>query len=148
MDDKEIKAIADILASLEGLDSQAKNRVFKYVAERMGIQGMTLEPLRVTDYVPAAQGDDHISGAEKSFSNIRSLKEEKRPDTAIQMAALVAYYLKEIASGEERKESIDVKDIEKYFVQANFPLPKIPVTALTNAKSAGYLESADREDIN
>ena len=64
------------------------------------------------------------------------------------MAVLVAYYLKEVATGDEKKESISVADIETYFVQGDFPLPKRPVTALTNAKSAGYLESADREDTN
>jgi hypothetical protein len=145
MEDKEIKAIADIIAALEGLDPLAKSRVFRYVVERMNIQGTMSDSLAAPEYPSFTPITERvIPSSDKSFTNIRSLKEEKKPNSDIQMAVLVAYYLKEVATGEEKKESINVADIEKYFVQGDFPLPKRPVTALTNAKSAGYLESADR----
>ncbi len=144
--DKEIKAIADILASLEGLDLQARERVFKYVIERMGVQvKMPSTPFLETSYLK--EGLDRPfspNSAPGLSSDIRSLKDQKQPETAIQMAVLVAYYLQEVASPEERKESIGVDDIQKYFKQAGFALPKIPISALKNAKAAGYLESADR----
>jgi hypothetical protein len=60
------------------------------------------------------------------------------------MAALVAYYLKHHAPPEERKDVIQREDIEKYFVQADFPLPKRPDFTLPNAKNAGYFDAAER----
>jgi hypothetical protein len=58
------------------------------------------------------------------------------------MAALVAYYLKHLAPAEDRKEAISREDIEKYFGQGGFPLPEKPQFTLTNAKNAGYFDSA------
>ena len=58
------------------------------------------------------------------------------------MAALVAYYLSEVAEEPERKESINTSDLEKYFKQAGFRLPKRMPQVLPNAAAAGYLDSA------
>lgn len=150
MEDKELKAISSILSSLEGLDSQEKERVFKYVMERLGVSspshGKTILPLNNPHKEIVDQGDApaviHPPGI--TVNDIRSLKEEKKPESAIQMAALVAFYLQEIATGDEKRDSIDVNDVKKYFNQAGFPLPKIPKSALINTKAAGYFESADR----
>ena len=49
-EDKEIKAIADIIIALEGLDSPARGRVFKYVVERMNISSGRSDALAVTEY--------------------------------------------------------------------------------------------------
>lgn len=145
MDDKEIKAMSDMLTSLEGLDAQAKGRVFKYVSERLGVTVPSTNLRPSSNIVSPIESDlpKPVMQTE-TFNDIRSLKEEKRPDNAIQMTALVAYYLQEIALSEEKKDAIDVEDIQKYFKQAGFALPKVPKSALLNTKAAGYLESADR----
>ena len=143
--DKEIKAIADIISSLEGLDSQARERVLKYVIERLGITATVSGPSSTVRSSVPSDSTQRVISSEPSHGlvkDIRSLKEQKQPKTAIQMAALVAYYLQEIAIGEEKKDSIGVTDIQTYFKQAGFALPKIPKSALINAKTAGYLESA------
>jgi len=78
---------------------------------------------------------------QKSQLSIRDLKDEKQPESANQMAALVAYYLSEVANENERKDSINSSDVEKYFKQAGFKLPsKIPQT-LVNAAAAGYFDA-------
>jgi len=74
--------------------------------------------------------------------DIRSLKEQKRPNSAIEMATLVAYYLKQEAPKDERKDEIGKEDVDKYFVQAGFPLPTKTAFTLPNTKNAGYLETA------
>lgn len=144
--DNEIKAISGILSFLEGLDAQARERVFKYVTERLGITTPRTVPRSPDIAATENTSEQPVATVRKnqSFTDIRSLKEEKNPDSAIQMTALVAYYLQEIAGAEERKDSIDVEDIQKYFKQAGFVLPKVPKSALINTKAAGYLESADR----
>lgn len=146
MDDKEIKAMSDILASLESLDAQARARVFNYVTERLKIitSGLPANNLLSENFNTPDALAGKASLQKQVFNDIRFLKESKNPDSSIQMTALVAYYLQEVASSEERKDSIDVDDIKKYFNQAGFPLPTVPKQALLNTKAAGYLESADR----
>ena len=48
----------------------------------------------------------------------RSLKEQKNPSSAREMACIVAYYLEHYAPVGERKNSISAEDITKYFKQA------------------------------
>lgn len=73
--------------------------------------------------------------------DIRTLKDQKQPSTANEMAAVVAYYLQELAPPEERKREVDVKDMVEYFKQAGFPLPAATQQILHNAKAAGYFKS-------
>jgi hypothetical protein len=70
-----------------------------------------------------------------------TLREEKQPSTASEMAALVAYYLAELASQSERAPHVTAEDVLKYFKQAGFPLPKARAMLLPNAKNAGYFDS-------
>src|ERR1051326_3039754 len=58
------------------------------------------------------------------------------------MATLVAYYLAELSP--EKKETVNVEDLQKYFKQGAYPLPAIVRFALTNAKDSGYLEPVSR----
>jgi hypothetical protein len=82
------------------------------------------------------------SAAPLRKASIRDLKEEKRPESANQMAALVAYYLSELAPESEFKQSIGAQDLERYFKQAGFRLPKSIRQALPNAAAAGYFDPA------
>jgi hypothetical protein len=76
--------------------------------------------------------------------DIRALKEEKRPRTAREMACVIAFYLQELAAEQERKETISTEDLEKYFKQAGFKLPKAIDQTLKDAKAAGYFDSPTR----
>jgi hypothetical protein len=76
--------------------------------------------------------------------DIRSLKEQKKPTSAIEMATLVAYYLRHEAPEDEQKAEVGAEDLEKYFVQAGYPLPAEKKYTLQNAKRAGYVENASR----
>jgi hypothetical protein len=58
------------------------------------------------------------------------------------MAALVAYYLSELAPDVENKHEISAADLEKYFKQAAFKLPRSIKQTLPNAAAAGYFDSA------
>lgn len=58
------------------------------------------------------------------------------------MACVVAYYLKELAPQTEQKNTVIAKDLEKYFKQAKFILPKTIQQILPDAKQSGYFESA------
>jgi len=78
------------------------------------------------------------------FSDIRTLKEKKRPANATEMAVLVAHYLSDIAPESERRETIGTGEISKYFQQADYRATGQPRVILHRAKNAGYLDSATR----
>lgn len=145
---KELKAMSDIIAALSELDGSAKVRVVKSVLELLGITPNATETLMQP--TRTLQPDEVIdtSTTPKSTSetiDIRMLKEQRKPKSAIQMAALVAYYLQEIAPIEDRKEVINAHDIVKYFKLAPYNLPtgkNGAADTLNNAKRAGYLETS------
>ncbi|MDD5139279.1 MAG: hypothetical protein PHY43_03340 [Verrucomicrobiales bacterium] len=145
--DQELEAIQQIIKALEGLDDTARSRVISYVFQRLGL-GMPAQTIATPTVFQSPGGTMlPLQGAPAGTSHItdiRSLKESKAPKSDGEMAALVAYYLKHHAPPEERKDSIQREDIEKYFTQANFPLPKRPEFTLPNAKNAGYFDVAEK----
>ncbi len=76
--------------------------------------------------------------------DIRSLKDAKQPKSNAEMACVMAYYLQYTAPAAERKSVVSASDIEKYFAQAGFPLPKAPGQVLVDTKGAGYFDAVDR----
>lgn len=136
--DRELSAIGTILSALEGLDGESIQRVMDYVFSRLSIS----RPANVSPSAILPAQPVHGSGITSPRQmSIKDLKEEKQPESSNQMAALVAYYLAEVAPENERRNTITTQDIEKYFKQARFALPKkIPMT-LPNAGAAGYLDA-------
>ncbi|MFC3716575.1 hypothetical protein ACFONC_10450 [Luteimonas soli] len=76
--------------------------------------------------------------------DIRTFKEQKKPTSARQMACVVAFYVQELAHADERKETINTQDLEKYFKQAGFRLPGKINQILADAKAAGYFDVVSR----
>ena len=76
--------------------------------------------------------------------DIRTLRNQKQPASAQQMACVVAYYLQEYAPREERTKEVSTADLERLFKQAGFKLPSRMQQVLVDAKTAGYFESVDR----
>jgi hypothetical protein len=144
--DSELQAIQIILSTLGDLDSQARSRVIDYVFRRLGLApsdsaiglaelgGMSVaEPIESGGLLPP-----------QATRDLRSLKQEKDPKSAVEMAAIVAYYLAELAPPSERKDTVSTSDLEKYFKQAGYPLPKALRLTLANAASSGYFDAVAR----
>ena len=140
--DGELAAIQVLLAALTGLDSEARKRVVAYVFERLGLAVPTGRsagtPLPTP---PTPTGAAAVETPPPRVMDIRSLKEQKRPRSAMEMAAVLAYYLADLAPPSERKSEITSQDVSKYFKHANYPLPGRPRKTLFDAKSAGYLDA-------
>ncbi|HMK40053.1 MAG TPA: hypothetical protein VK451_00695 [Methyloceanibacter sp.] len=137
--DRELDAISSILRALDGLDGESIQRVLDYVFDRLSISGP--RPIKTVTTLATHPVTSPDSGQVRKTS-IRDLKEAKQPESSNQMAALVAYYLSEIADDSERKAAINTADLEKYFKQANFKLPKSLPQTLSNAAAAGYFDPA------
>ena len=142
--DRELAAIQVVLRALSALDSDARERVIDYVFQRLGLQAARErdESRQATERLAGnptpATHEPRPSGVPR---DIRSLREEKQPRSAVEMAVLVAYYLAELAPDGTRKASIGTEDITTFFKQAGYPLPSAPRQTLFNAKAAGYLDS-------
>jgi hypothetical protein len=140
--DRELYSINAILEALDGLDGDSIQRVLDYVLGRLSIARPASGSLSIAGHAPAVTVSPPVaSSAGGRQLSIKDLKEQKEPASANQMAALVAYYLLEVAPETERKESINAADLEKYFKQARFRLPKSLPHALPNAGAAGYFDA-------
>jgi hypothetical protein len=144
--DGELKAMQVIVTALKPLTDEERRRVLEYVLGRFGaLPIQSAIPSLSTVGMPAggASGSSsHHSISTSSIHDMRSLKEVKAPKTANEMAALVAYYVSELAPTADRKNEITKADIERYFKSAGFNLPADAGFTLVNAKNAGYLDSA------
>jgi hypothetical protein len=144
--DKEIEAIKTVLHALEPLDERVRTTVLQYVFQRLGIA----QHLNSTGAVPNASNSPPPAAAEAPKSSdsdvgqihIKQFKDEKKPRSANEMAALVAYYLSHLAEEGARKDRIAAKDVETYFKIAGYPLPSKTAMTLPNAKAAGYLDAS------
>jgi hypothetical protein len=142
--DAEIQALEVLIAALEPLDDDARARVLEYTLRRLAMREL---PVGVPAETPHAKDLATLPppiASSGQVVDIRTLRAEKSPGTAIEMAAIVAYYLSEAAPEEQRKETVTTADIERYFKQAQYPLPSRIGNTLTNAAAAGYFDSAAR----
>lgn len=143
--DQELKAIQAVIAALTPLDQEARSRAIDYVFKRLGLSGGPVPappaPVGVGRYETPASG---VPEHRPQVADIRSLKEQKAPRNAVEMAALTAYYLAEVAPATEQRETIGTAEIRKYFKQAGFPLPSSPRLSLFQGKNAGYFDAVER----
>jgi hypothetical protein len=152
--DNEIGAIKTILAALAPLSSSVRNGVLEYVLKRLGINAPTLgasaagAPTAAGSPIPSgapparepdAAGVAHSAGPTAGV-HIRDFKAQKQPRSAIEMAAVVAYFLAHLAA--KPKTTVNAKDIEDQFRIAEYPLPAQAKFTLVNARNAGYLDAA------
>jgi hypothetical protein len=148
----EVVAIGAMLDTLEPLDDAARLNAITFVLKQLNIsidgQQSTAAPASegTRRQASAAHESPKGSSVAPTVVDIRTLKEEKQPRSANEMAALVAYYLQYAAPKSEQKHTIDWADIKKYFDQAKFEMPKGHGQTLVNSKAAGYLDSAGRKN--
>ncbi len=146
------QAIDQIINALNSLEPDAQQTAIDAACSHLGIQPSSERTHVPVPHVSATSKltlPRHVTpppsgGKTPTGTDIRSLKELKQPKSARQMACVVAYYLKELAVDAEKKETISTQDLEKYFKQAGFRLPKVLEQVLRDAKSSGYFESASR----
>jgi hypothetical protein len=146
------KAIDQIIEALETFDAKDKSAILNTVCSHLQIQLAPAvdrsEPERPDNNprAEAAREENRRPPTRKLDAglDIRSLREEKKPESAKQMACLVAYYLQEHAPEEEAKQTVGAADMEKYFKQAGFKLPERLEQLLIDCKRSGYFEGVKR----
>ncbi|MGE0096210.1 MAG: hypothetical protein AB7T40_16780 [Alphaproteobacteria bacterium] len=144
--DPELEAIRLIISALQKLDKEAQQRALNYAFTRLGIEASgsfdapPAPSLSATVVEPTAL-PQHLAKSGQP-TDIRTFTENKKPRSANEMAAVVAYYLQYEAPESDRKKSINADDIKKHFHLAKYPAPSEARYTLTNSKNAGYLDNA------
>jgi hypothetical protein len=141
------QAIDEIVAAVEALDESARMTALKAACEHLGFAGIAPgSPARVESHVKEAPVHAGFTpqAPVSSVHDIRSLKDEKQPGSALEMACVVAYFLESLAAPGDRKAEVGVPDLEKYFKQGGYPLRKRMAQVLVDARGAGYFDSAGR----
>ena len=141
---QEVEAIRKLFTALEPLQPKAREGVLDYVVRRLDIK--TPDPsdgagTKGKNPPPPPEEPKHLAKRELRKVYIKALKEQKKPQSAIEMATLLAYYLSHKAPPNQRKHTIATKDVQTYFKIAGFQLPTKPRFTLPNAKGAGYLDA-------
>lgn len=145
MPEKESQTIEDvgldtIIDTLEAKEVSKRNKWLAAINAYFGSIPLTKQPVAPVSGHPDASRQPALPSPSVP-KDIRTLKEEKNPKSNIEMVAVMAYYLNEVAPPHERKESVSAGDIETYFKQAYYKIPKVPTQTLVDAKNAGYFES-------
>jgi hypothetical protein len=152
------QAIDQTISALSSLEKREQEIVISTICSLLDL---SLNSARSAQAIPKVAGDVPMVAASRGEPNpkvehqahrpsdehgvdIRTLKNQKQPANALQMACVVAYYLQEHASEEERTKEISAADLERLFKQAGFKLPSRMPQVLVDAKTAGYFESIDR----
>jgi len=132
------QAIDQIVKALTALDESSRAIAVDAACSHLGVKSSAPAPAKSpVSLVPAS-----ASGAPPRQKDVRTLKENKAPGSAIEMAAVIAFYLQELAPEDQRKPTVTSDDMDKYFKQAGFPLPKYLKDLLPSARRAGYFDQA------
>lgn len=133
---KELDAVKVILEALIPLPESGRVFVLETVERKLNIS------IQKSSTNTQSISPDNVTNQQTDqFVDIRTFKDQKSPKSASEMAAVVAYYLQNLAAPNERKEFVTPADMEKYFKLAKFKLPTKMQFTMPNAKAAGYFES-------
>jgi hypothetical protein len=148
----ETSAIEQIAAALDPLDQEARLRVFKYCAGVFNIKSNLDEKDDESTEDLGSENEHKDSNSPKMMErkaplhhgkviDIRSFAEEKKAHKDIDRAAVVAYFLSQMAPAADRTNAIGTEEIKDYFIQAGYELPSEARFTLQNAKNAGYFKN-------
>lgn len=142
------KAIDDVINALNGLDTPTRIIVIRAVCSHLSIPlesidpGISLQRTSQTTIDPNVSTRSIHRDSDSGVIDIKTFKEQKQPSSAREMACVIAFYLQSVAPAAERKLVISGDDLDKYFRQASFKLPKVPQQVLIDSRAAGYFDSA------
>lgn len=141
------KAIDQIVEALQHFDNRDRVAILNTVCAHLQIEGDRQAQSAQPEVRTLRDAESHaskVSQKPEDGLDIRTLRTQKAPTSARQMACLVAYYLQEHAPDGERKDTITTADLEKYFKQAGYKLPEKLEQLLIDSKKSGYFDSSKR----
>lgn len=145
------QAIDVVAEALSAFDANQQQTILRTVFESLNISGPLVGGAQASSRSPEAPAAHPAVAPQRQTAtnefagmDIKSFKEQKNPTSARQMACVVAFYLNEIAQGDEKSDIVTITLLEKYFKQARFPMPNKLEQLLVDAKAGGYFDTAAR----
>lgn len=125
-----------IVQALDPFDNKEKEKIIRWVCERLGISQQTLVK-SIPQQEVIVQTTQHQTGTGK---DIKSFLAEKSPKSDNQLAAAVAYYFMFEAPVNERKTGIKADDLQNACRLGGLSRLKRPDQTLINAHNVGVLD--------
>lgn len=138
-----LDAAQKIVAELDGMTKEHQTLAVKFAVETLGLHAPAAQmaPPSAPPSVASFPATIPSPGGAHS-TDIKAFTEMKSPKSDQQFAAVVAYFYQFEAPPDQRKDAIDVETIKNAARLAGRGHPPKWIYTLTNAKNAGYLDSA------
>jgi hypothetical protein len=140
----DLDAVRSIAQVLEPFDSKDRERIIRWVREKLGMHVLVASaPISGETLPPGASPVPLSAGPQPTGPrDIKSLVAEKQPKSDLQFAAVVAYYHHFIAPEGEQRDSISAGDLLDACRKVDWPRPKNVSQTLRNAFHSGLLDRA------
>lgn len=141
----DLEAVRSIAQTIELFGDDDRERILRWVRERLGMAGAPVLASHPVPAPPAAPNSSGASTATVSGTNdIKSFVSEKSPKSDIHFAATVAYYQQFHAPIEQRKDSITKDDLVEACRRVDRKRPTRPAQVLVNAYLDGLFDRSDK----
>jgi hypothetical protein len=139
------KAIA---AHIKDLPKERRERVFRWVAESLGLSSPLSRPTAIAPTL--AMPSDAMSTAPPlgGKRDIKSFVTAKAPKGDAQFATAVGYYYRFEAPPDQQRQSINSEMLQESTRLVGRPRFSNPLNTLNNAKKAGYLDNISRGEFS
>ena len=139
----DLEAVRILTETLEPFEKKDRERIVRWALEKLGTPVSTLKeisPPLPSSPPPSDNSQETPIQPERGKTDIKSFVNSKNPGSAVQLAAVVAYYYHFEAPPELRKESINKEDLVVATREAGRRRQQRPEQVLVNAYHAGFLE--------
>lgn len=134
-----------IVSQVKDLPSDRRERIFRWVAESIGLLALPSRPTAPTPAHLAAPASQSAEGPSLEIGGSRDIKtfiSSKEPKGDTQYAAAVAYYYRFEAPAAQRRDTINASILQEATRLTGRPRFTSPRNTLNNVKKAGYLDSS------
>jgi len=124
-------------------DKQQQVQAIRYASDSLGLGTSLHSPPSVEPSTsPGLAMSPQSTVAQTHAPDIKTFTEAKAPKSDVQFATVVAYFYRFEVAEQDQKDAIDAKTLKEAARLAGRRRPPRPSATLTNAKNAGYLDSA------
>jgi hypothetical protein len=138
----ELEAIRTILDALQPFDTADRQRILRYVLEKLSLIVST-PPESKTEQRSTQRTESAFSSG--SVKNLSTFVQEKNPKNDVQFAATVAYFHRFEAPPDKQKPEIHSDDLQDATRLAHRKRFKSPGQTLRNARNLGLLDNGSEE---
>lgn len=135
----DLEAVRNIVATLEQFENQDRERILRWVKEKLGMKDQTLQSL-VTQPQHEVATEQQTHKIPIGVQDIKTFINGKSPKNDNEFITAVAYFYRFIASEEEKKENIGTPEVVDACRKVPWKQPTRPNQALINTEKAGYLD--------